>query len=195
MNRRTLKRWLPVALCVASSLALLVFAFLPFNGRAREQSRRAAELAHELDLKIQTIEALPQRQTDLNKLMEQLGRFRSSLSGTHELAQVMADFKRRADLAGLDLWTMNPSVPVLVTLEAGGDSLSRLDLAVLPFSFECRGDFLEVGRFLQAEEARSDFCRWTRLTVVADPYAHGVQARGEAKMFLIPGSQTPEDPA
>lgn len=192
MTHKTVKRWLPVALCLCACIALLVFAFVPFNRKAREQSAAAKRLSKELEAKVAIIESLPQKQSDLDLVMTQLSRFRASLSAISEVDQVMHDFRVRVEESGLMLWTLNPSVPVLIKLEEGGDSLSRLDLAVLPMSFECRGPFARMGQFLQAEEERSDFCRWDLLAVSADPLVQGVQAKGEVRLFLLPTPKNAE---
>jgi hypothetical protein len=192
MKSRSFRQWLTVAINLGATLSFMIFAFVPFHRQARNQSTRAAHLEAELDAKVAVIESLPRKQSDLEQLVALLGRFRASLSGTDEMDGVMARFRERAEASRLNLWTLNPSVPALIKLEAGGDSLSRLDLAVLPVAFECRGAFQDVARFLESEESRPDFFRWQVLAVTTDPLARGVQARGEIQLFLLPGPPSEE---
>lgn len=180
------KRWWPVALYFGSALAIGLFAFVPFHRQAETQSRRASELSRELDLRIEIIESLPAKQEDLRKLALDLSRFKSSLSTTDQADQVMKRFRSRAEASGLELWILNPSVPVLIRLDAGGDSLARLDLAVLPVVFECRGSFRKLASFLESEESRSDFYRWQTLSCSAQPAGELVHARGEIELLLLP---------
>jgi Tfp pilus assembly protein PilO len=183
-----LRHWWLVFAYLTVGLAVMVLAFLPFNRKARQQSQRASQLSRELESQITLIESLPHRKTDLDQLQTQLSRFRSELAGTHEVDRVMSQLRERAEARGLELWTLNPSVPVLIQMEEGGDSLARLDLAVLPVSFECRGSFENVAHFLAAQESRADFYRWISLAITADPVAAGVQAKAEIRLFLLPPS-------
>jgi hypothetical protein len=178
--------WWQAILYASVSLALLVFAFLPFHRQAHTESERADRLSRELVARLAVIEQLPNQQAELEQLDSELSHFRASLAGTHEVDQLMAHLMERARASGLEMWILNPSVPDLIKLEAGGDSLSRLDAAVLPVSFECRGGFLQVARFLESEERRADFYRWSALTVTGGPQAGAVQAKGEFKLLLLP---------
>jgi len=180
------KHWWRVLLYACISLALVVFGFLPFHRRARTESERADRLSRELVAGLAVIEQLPDQQAELEQLDSALSHFRASLAGTHEVDQLMARLMERAKASGLEMWILNPSVPDLIKLEAGGDSLFRLDAAVLPVSFECRGGFLQVVRFLESEEKRADFYRWSTLTVTGGPQAGAAQAKGEFKLLLLP---------
>ena len=180
------RRWWTVALYVSVALGVMIFAFWPFNRTAREQSLRSGSLAAELATQIKQIESLPARKTDLEALQARLRRFKSELLGTDEVDRVMSQLRARAEDSRLLLWTLNPSVPVLIQMDLGSDSLARLDLAVLPVTFECRGTFADVARFISQSESRADFYKWTSLSVTVDPSVSGVQAKAEIRMFLLP---------
>lgn len=186
------KHWLPVALYLGTTVAVALFGFVPFHRQASEESLRARGLATDLDLRIARIESMPAKQGDLKRLQLELGRFKSSLSSTDEVDRVMRAFRSRAEAAGLELWILNPSVPVLLQLDAGVDSLSRLDLAVLPIVFECRGPFKVLATFLEAEESRTDFVRWHSLSCTAQPAGQLLHARGEMDLFLLPAAGVAE---
>jgi Tfp pilus assembly protein PilO len=186
MNRVTVRRWLPVGLYGVVALCLLVFGFIPYNRKARQGSLQIERLRSELQAKVSLLEQLPRKQTELNALVTSLGTFRRALRRTDQVDEVMDDFKRRATVAGLELWMLNPSVPALVKMDSGHDRLAQLDLAILPVSFECRGTFADVGRFLEAEESRSEFCKWQKFALSADPRDSTVHARGDAYLFLLP---------
>lgn len=180
------RRWWTVALYVGVALGVMIFAFWPFNRTAREQSVRSGRLSRELEAQISLIESLPERSTDLAALQARLRRFKSELLGTDEVNRVMSQFRQRAEESRLQMWTLNPSVPVLIQMDLGSDSLARLDLAVLPVAFECRGSFADVARFLSQSESRADFYKWTALSMTVDPQVTGVQAKAEIRMFLLP---------
>ena len=94
--------------------------------------------------------------------------------------------KERAEAANVSFWTLDPSLPTLVSLEQSEDSVAALDLAVLPMRFECRGDFVSVGRFLESEQRRSEFCLWSRLIISPDGRSQDVRATGDVYLFLLP---------
>ena len=186
MNKRMIRRWLPTVLYGTAAVAILVFGFLPANRKARTSSRQARVTEEVLDAKLAVLAQLPKKKSELNSLVHSLTTFRDALHRTHEVDEVMRSMVERAGAAGVEFWYLNPSLPVLVTLEEMPDSLARLNLAILPVRFDCRGDFQSVGRFIEAEEQRPDFCQWQRLALSADLRTHGVQARGEILLFLLP---------
>ena len=192
MTRATIRRWLPVGIYGVAALCLLIFGFIPHNRKARQGSSRAETLRTELQAKLLLLEQLPRKQTELSELVASLDTFRRSLKRTDQVEAVMEAFKARANRAGLELWILNPSVPALVEMDLGSDSLARLDLAVLPVSFECRGKFTNVGKFLETEESRSEFCKWQKLAISADPRDGSVHAHGDAYLFLLPESNFQE---
>lgn len=193
MTRPGLRRWWGVGVYFGTALGVLTLAFWPFNRTAREQSLRSKRLGRELEAQIALIESVPRQLTDLEALKAKLHRFKSELAGTHEVDLVMSRLRQRAESAQLELWTLNPSVPVLIQMDAGSDSLARLDLAVLPVTFECRGSFANVSHFLAQAEARADFCGWTSLSMTADPGSAGVSAKAEIRMFLLPSRAVTEE--
>lgn len=186
MKLSRLRRWWMVAVYVGTAVGVMAFAFWPSNRKAREQSLRSDRLALELETRISLIESLPKRREDLEALQAQLERFKSELFSTDEVDHVMSRLRDRAETARLELWTLNPSVPVMIQMDLGGDSLARLDLAVLPVNFECRGSFMDVANFLVTSESRADFYKWSSLSITADPLASGVQAKAQIRMFLLP---------
>lgn len=186
MSRAGFRRYGAAAGFLVVAVGVMIFAFWPFNRAAREQSLRSKQVSETLETQIELIESLPARRTDLERLRTSLESFRSELAGVGEVDQVMSGLRGRAEERGLQMWMLNPSVPVLIRFDADLDSLARLDLAVLPVTFECRGPFAQVADFLAVTESRADFCRWASLAVTADPPVSQVSARAEIRLFLLP---------
>ena len=186
------RRWWPAAVFVCAALGVMIFAFLPFNRIAREQSLRSERLAAQLQAQTALIATLPTQRSDLEELQTRLQRFKSELVATDEVDRMMSQLRERAEAAGLQMWTLNPSVPVLIQMDLGLDSLSRQGLAVLPVAFECRGSFADVARFFALSESRADFYRWTSLPMTVDSPVSGVPATAEIRLFLLPPSGTLE---
>jgi len=193
MNRRMIRRWLPTVLYGTATVAILLFGFLPASHKARTSSRQARATEEALDAKLAVLAQLPQKQTRLDSLVRSLTTFRNTLRGTDEVDEIMRDMVKRARAAQVEFWYLNPSLPVLVTLVEMPDSLARLDLVVLPVRFDCRGDFRNVGKFIEAEEERPDFCQWQELALSADLRTRGVQAKGEILLFLVPVARFTEN--
>ena len=186
MKKSVILRWLPVALGILATLGILIFGFIPFSREARQQTRRAEAVAVELQKRLTLLTELPRKQSELDSLRTRLEAFRNALRRTDEVDDVMQAFETRAHAAGVSFWQLDPSLPTLVSLEQAKDSVSALDLALLPLQFECRGRFVDVGRFLEAEEKRSEFCQWSRLTLSPEGRTGRIRAKGEILLFLLP---------
>jgi len=186
MKRISWTRWLPVGLYGVLALCLIVFGLFPLHGKARKSAHEMQKLSVELKQKLNVLEQLPQKQIELKALAASISKFTAELRQTNEVDQVMNEFRRRALDAGLELWILNPSVPALVDMDSGSDRASHLNLTLLPVTFECRGTFIEVGAFLEAEESRSEFCKWDKLAVFTGSKEGSVHAQGDAYLFLLP---------
>jgi hypothetical protein len=192
MKRISLTRWLPVGLYGALSLCLIIFGVIPLHRKARHGARETQKLSVALQNQLNVLEELPVKQLELDRLAASMSKFTADLRRTNEVDQVMDEFKGRAMDAGLELWILNPSVPALVDMNSELDSVSHMNLAVLPVTFECRGSFIDVGRFLEAEESRSQFCKWQKLTMFVGSRTGSVHAQGDAYLFLLPEIPTQE---
>ena len=186
MKRATFMRWLPIGLNIAATMAIVIFGLIPFSRKARVGSKTTKTMSAQLDAKVQLLAQLPAKQSELDSLVASLSEFRSNLLRTDQVHEVTAAFNTRATAAGLDLWILNPSLPALIEFDAEQDSVANLGLAVLPISFECHGDFLSVGKFIEAEEARAEFCVWQKFVISVDPPRRGVRATGDVYFFLLP---------
>jgi hypothetical protein len=186
VKKNMILRWLPVALGIAATVGLLIFGFIPFSRNARQQSRQADAVAVDLQKRLTLLTDLPQKQSELDSLRSRLEEFRNALRRTDEVDNVMSAFETRALAANVSFWQLDPSLPTLVSLEQAKDSVAALDLALLPLRFECRGRFVDVGRFLESEEQRSEFCQWTRLTLAPEGLTGRIRATGEILLFLLP---------
>lgn len=178
--------WWPVAVGTLATVGLLAFAFGPSHKRAVANSAAALRAAADLQAKVATLKQVPQRQQQLDSLVRMLGSFRAGLHATDKVGEAMRAFEERAEAAGLECRTLNPSVPTLVTLDRSRDSIEALNLALLPVEFECTGEYVALGRFLAAEERRPQFCQWERLTITSSSVKDHVRARAEVQFFLLP---------
>jgi hypothetical protein len=182
--------WWPVALGTLAIVGLLIFVFWPNHRRARAHTAAVVHASDELRIKLATLEQVPVRKHQIDSLVRMLGTFRASLYHTNQVDLAMRDFEGRARAAGVECWILNPSLPTLITLEASRDSIAALNLALLPVEFECLGDFLSVGRFLEAEEMEPQFCQWEQLTVTPGPGVDRVRAHALVQLFLLPAEDT-----
>jgi hypothetical protein len=140
----------------------------------------------DLQKRLTLLTELPRKRSELDSLRTRLEVFRKALRRTDEVDEVMRAFETRAAAAQVSFWQLDPSLPTLVSLEQAKDSVAALDLALLPLRFECRGRFVDVGRFLESEEQRSEFCQWSRLTLAPEGRGGRIRATGEILLFLLP---------
>jgi hypothetical protein len=192
MTRRDVWRWAPVLLYGLVALTIVLFWIVPSSRRASERTRQARETSTQVAARHAILTTLPQKRAALDSLVRQLREFRSALRMSDEVDAVMDGIRDRGRVADVDFWYLNPSVPTLVTLEEMPDSLARSDLVLLPVAFECRGKFLDVGRFLEREARRRDFCQWRKFSIAADPGSGGVRAHGEVLIILLPSPRESE---
>jgi len=186
MTRAKIVPWIPVAVYVITSVLIVTFAFIPFNKRARERTAAIETLTERLEQNRRIFAELPARQSERDSLVVELEAFRAALHRTDEVDVVMQAFERRAKKAGVKFWTLDPSVPAMVSMEHSKDSVAALDLALLPLHFECYGTFVRVGQFLEAEQNRAEFCQWSRLTISPGKDPKKVRAIGDIFLFLLP---------
>lgn len=193
---RTLRfgRWSPVVLGTLVTAALLGLSFWPSHERAVTKSKAALKAERVVGANVAALQSVPLRKRALDSLIRELGTFRAGLLRSDQVDRVMHDFEERARKMDVQCWVLNPSVPTLVALEQSPDSVAALDLVQLPVEFECVGDFLAVGRFLESEEQRSQFCQWRRLTITSGSRIQEVRAHAEVVLFLLPADHAgPED--
>lgn len=178
--------WIPVAIYVIVSILIVTFAFIPFNKTARDRTAAIEALTERLEHNRSVFADLPARQSERDSLVVELEAFRAALHRTDEVDEVMQAFKRRAKEAGVKFWTLDPSVPAMVSMEHSKDSVAALDLALLPLHFECYGTFVRVGQFLEAEQMRAEFCQWSRLAISPGKDPKKIRAIGDIVLFLLP---------
>ena len=186
MTRAKFVPWIPVAIYLIASILIVVFAFVPLNMRARKQTATIERLTARLEHNLRLFSELPARQSERDSLVLQLESFREALHRTDEVDVVMQSYERRAREAGVSFWTLDPSVPAMVNMEHSKDSVAALDLALLPLHFECYGTFVQVGKFLEAEQNRAEFCQWSRLAISPGRDPNKVRAIGDIFLFLLP---------
>lgn len=180
------RRWLPVCIGALVTIALWAFAFFPYRRAATLDMQRVHALERQLQTTQAVLQLLPERKAELDSLRLDVEKFRSGLFRTDQVDDMMRSMEERAHDAGVTFWTLDPSVPTLLRLEDYPDSVAALPLAVLPVEFECFGDFLAVGKFLEAEERRAEFDTWISITISTKNRAGEVRAHGEANFFLLP---------
>lgn len=186
MTRTKIIPWIPVAIYSIATIMIVAFAFIPLNRRAREQTETIAALSKKLEQNVRKLADLPARQSERDSLVLQLESFRATLHRTDEVDVVMQSLAGRARRAGVGFRTLDPSVPALINMEHSKDSVAALDLALLPLHFECYGSFVQVGTFLEAEQARAEFCQWSRLTISPGRDPQQIRAVGDIFLFLLP---------
>lgn len=177
------------------TIGLVLLVFVPQHRHAGRDSRAAAQGELELQGKVAMLARLPDRKHRLDSLGQALEEFRGGLARTDQVDRAMRSFEDRARSHDVECWILNPSVPTLVTLEASADSITALNLALLPVEFECQGDYTAVGRFIESEERRPQFSRWERLTITAGPGRSQVRAHGEVQIFLLPAAPVDGGPS
>jgi hypothetical protein len=182
-------QWYPLWIVWALTLGLVVLVFIPQHRRADRTSAEALTAAGELRAKVATLAQVPVRKHRLDSLVHELQAFQAGLAHTDQVDHAMRTFAERARAAAVRCWILNPSVPTLVALDQATDSIAALNLALLPVEFECQGPYVAVGRFLESEEQRPQFCRWRRLTLSPGPGRDEVRASGEVQLFLLPAEQ------
>jgi len=195
IGRQWRQRRFPVIVAVMITAALWLFGFVPLQERATADRKRAQAAEAALEAKIELLEQVPQKKHALDSLVDYLRQFRADLFRTDQVGAAMRAFESRAAAAGVSLWTLDPSVPTLVKLDAAPDSVVALQLAVLPVKFECRGEFVSVGRFLEQEEHRAGFNAWRQLDIAPGIRPGEIRASGEASIFLLPAENTEANPS